>query len=279
MEARKLRIGFVDYLNTTPFYYPIKMGGVEHNWDVEYHIPQKLNSLLAQGGLDVAFVSSIEYLNPSQDYLILPNLSISAKGLVHSVSLFSSLPLEELSGKRIAYSKATKTSFALLSILLNRADIIVKELFVSDSHNWENKAEAFLMIGNEALLQNREGFFVYDLGSLWEKYFFLPFVYSLILVRKEVVEVMYVAINDFYYYLRESLRDTLGRENEGFEHYVEGFLVNPHINSQKYLENFRYDLDEDCEQGLREFFDQYSRLNQESVNKNLEFFTPIDIIV
>ena len=278
MEARKLKVGFVNYLNTAPFYYSLKMGVVEHNWDIQYHIPQKLNFLLAQGSLDIAFVSSIEYLNPSQDYLILPNLSISAKGKVHSVSLFSTLPLEKLNGKRIAYSKATKTSFALLSILLNHVDITPEKLFVVDSDNWEDEAEAFLMIGNEALLQGRRDFFIYDLGSLWEKYFSLPFVYSLILVRKEVVEDMYVAVNDFYYYLRESLKDTLSGENMEFENYVVDSLANPHINSQKYLGNFRYDLDVDCRQGLQEFFNQYLMLNWKFTKKKLEFFTPIDII-
>ena len=51
--------------------------------------PSTLNQMLAAGDLDLGFVSSYEYGVRSQQYRILPDLSISANGSVGSVFLFS----------------------------------------------------------------------------------------------------------------------------------------------------------------------------------------------
>jgi predicted solute-binding protein len=74
---KSLRIGCVKYLNARPLI---------HGWegDVDFDHPSALCNKLAAGKLDVALVSSFEFLrNPI--YRIVDDVSISSNGPVYSV--------------------------------------------------------------------------------------------------------------------------------------------------------------------------------------------------
>jgi len=108
-----LRIGCVKYLNARPLIY---------GWSgtVDFDHPAALCRKLEHGDLDVALVSSLEYLR-RPIYRIVDRISISAHGAVYSVIVAHS---EDLSrAQEIDIDPASETSVALLSCLLDQRDL------------------------------------------------------------------------------------------------------------------------------------------------------------
>jgi len=193
-----LRVGFPNYLNTLPFLYHLpKMNGIELVFDV----PSRLNEKLAVGEINCGLCSSVFYAKHYEDYILIPDISISAVGKVKSVCLFHKVPLSELSGKTIGITPETETSFALLRLVLEKMKEI-KPVYLKLNHSSrglsKEEAQAFfetidgyLAIGNEALelLYNGKFPFVTDLAEVWLEETGYPFVFALLLVRKEVLSL------------------------------------------------------------------------------------------
>ncbi len=168
-----LRVGKVSYANTMPLFYRWK--GFEL---VEGH-PSHLVKLLRKGNIGAGIVSSVEYFFNPDIYWVLPGVSISSRGKVCSVLLLSQKPLREI--RRIKITSASLTSKFLLRYLL-------KEVHCVPFKEVEQKEDAFLSIGDEAMRIRNAYPFVYDLGEEWFRSTSLPFVYALFLVRKEVAK-------------------------------------------------------------------------------------------
>src|SRR3954463_7303401 len=103
-----LRIGCVKYLNARPLIH----GG---EGDVDFDHPSALCNKLAAGKLDVALVSSFEYLrNPL--YRIVDDVSIASDGPVYSVILAHRGELSDI--QEIQLDPASQASVNLLRCLL-----------------------------------------------------------------------------------------------------------------------------------------------------------------
>ena len=210
-----LRIGCVKYVNARPLI---------RGWpdDVEFDHPSALCQRLANGELDVALVSSFEYLrNPL--YRIVDDVSISSHGPVYSVVVAHCG--ESSNVEEIALDPASETSVNLLRCLL--AELGLKARFVSGVlgstglqsatgrirrgepvvsgsppqdgfavANLPDTTRALLLIGDQAIhfRQKHAGEFQFwDLGEQWKKLTGLPFVYALWLIRPEVTDAKSIA--------------------------------------------------------------------------------------
>src|SRR5205809_3320662 len=106
--GRMLRVGCVKYLNARPLI---------RGWQgpVEFDHPSALCAQLARGELDVALVSSFEFLrNPI--YRIVDDVSISSDGPVYSVVVAHREKISDV--KEIELDPAAETSGNLLRCLL-----------------------------------------------------------------------------------------------------------------------------------------------------------------
>ena len=113
-----MRIGCVKYINARPLI---------HGWpgNVDFDHPSALCQRLANRELDVALVSSFEFLrNPI--YRIVDDISISSDGPVYSVFLAHRGPLQDL--RRVALDPASLTSVHLLQVLLREYHGVRPEL-------------------------------------------------------------------------------------------------------------------------------------------------------
>lgn len=188
----KLKIGEIKYANCTPVYTSLKENFDCSGYEFIEGEPSELNALLAKGEIDVSSSSSIEYARHWDEYLIIPDISISSTGDVGSILLFSKSPVEDLGGARIAVSAASATSAVMLKALL-RFRYGKEALFSAikpDLGLMLGGHAAALLIGDEALREGKKaaagtGLYVYDLGRLWQEYAGLPFVYALWMVRKD----------------------------------------------------------------------------------------------
>jgi len=153
--------------------------------------PSALCAQLARGELDVALVSSFEFLrNPI--YRIVDGISISSDGPVYSVVVAH---LGEISAvEEIELDPAAETSGNLVRCLLSELKLWPR--FVATSMSSLPKGTARLLIGDQAIRFRQERaneFQFWDVGEQWKKLVELPFVYALWLVRPEVVDPKSIA--------------------------------------------------------------------------------------
>ncbi len=180
-----LKLGHIIYSNTFPPHAGIITKKVVFPFELVEGIPSALNRLLSTGAIDVSPSSSIEYAAHPGRYLLLPDLSISARTRVRSIILQSRVPIDELAGKTVALTTASATSVVLLRILLERQRSIHPEyvMFEQGREDPFPRADAALFIGDVALKLSlsppERNCYFYDLGALWHEFTGLPSVFAL----------------------------------------------------------------------------------------------------
>ncbi|HEY5674852.1 MAG TPA: menaquinone biosynthesis protein [Malonomonas sp.] len=192
MSSRaRLVLGHIPYLNCVPFFHYLKQEGFQG--ELVSGVPSELNLMLQRGELSASPSSSFEYARNWQDYVLLPGHSISSSGKVHSVLLFSPVPLSELEGQQIAITGESATSINLLRIILREFNGLLHVADAVPECSVEQEVaegRPALLIGDRALrLANAvpKGMRSYDLGELWYQYTGLPFVFALWMIRREAL--------------------------------------------------------------------------------------------
>ena len=233
---KSLRIGCVKYLNARPLI---------RGWpgQVDFDHPSALCKRLASGELNIALVSSFEFLrNPI--YRIVNDVSISSVGPVYSVVVAHS---GDISGiDEIELDPAAETSGNLLRCLLAKLNLAPRFIRTSTSSITDRRAR--LLIGDQAIRfrqNHRDEFHFWDLGEQWNKLADLPFVYALWLIRSEVIEAKRIASR--LRKLRDEnlakIDDLIGEEKD-FEH---------DFCSRYYRENLRFGFGKREREGLKIF--------------------------
>lgn len=273
-----LRIGHIGYANCTPIFHFLK-----NDFDCSRYIflkgvPSRLNKLLLKGELDISPSSSIEFARHDGKYLFLPDLSISSRGKVGSIILFTKVPLERLDGERIAITKASATSSFLLKIIMIEF-LKMKNIFYEDSRGLKDvlkENNAFMLIGDDALkaVQGSPPFdsplgkggsrgvtnselYSYDLGELWHRFTKLPFVFALWLVRAESLRKKRREIEE----LGRRLLSAKERAYRGYRRIAEKAEEREWIEEDMlidYWKKISYDLGDAHLEGLRMFY-RYSK--------------------
>jgi predicted solute-binding protein len=202
---KSVRLGCVKYLNARPLI---------RGWpgSVEFDHPSALCQRLAKGQLDVALVSSFEFLrNPI--YRIVDDVSISSDGPVYSVVVAHRGKFSNV--EQIELDPASETAVNLLRCLLAELGFtprLTNGVLGSAGlqsvtgricrgeppvvRNSPATPRPRLIIGDQAISvrQNHAGEFEFwDLGEQWKKLTRLPFVYALWLIRPEVPDATSIA--------------------------------------------------------------------------------------
>jgi chorismate dehydratase len=235
-DRQSLRIGCVKYLNARPL-----IDGWHGNVVLDH--PSALCAQLARGELDVALVSSFEFLrNPI--YRIVDGISISSDAPVYSVIVAHVGEIHEV--EQIELDPAAETSGNLLRCLLG--ELKMRPRFVATSTSSISKGTARLLIGDQAIRfrqKHANEFRFWDLGEQWKKLVGLPFVYALWLVRPEVVDPKSIA--DRLRALRDQNLSNIGNLIANESEFDCDFC------DRYYREHLRFSFGEREKQGLRAF--------------------------
>ncbi|MFN3505124.1 MAG: menaquinone biosynthetic enzyme MqnA/MqnD family protein [Caldimicrobium sp.] len=243
-EEETLYVGFPNYLNVLPLLYHLKVSP-----KIKLYLlpPSEINSSLIHGTLDLGLASSLFYAKNYSHFILLPDLSISAIGKVKSVILYHNLPLKELHGKTIGITPETETSFGLLRLILEdffnvypHYQVLPKTL-EKNAFKKEPVLAGYLAIGDEALTLQKKGLFLYltDLAEIWLEKTNLPFIFALMLVKRNLNEKKIPLIRDFLttlYFSRAKGLSSLGTIVETCPIDIDKtFALN-------YLQHIEYDL-------------------------------------
>lgn len=251
-----MRAGFVEFVNTAPIMIPWRESGPLEGWDAVEAPPTLLNRLLFEGEIDAGTVSSYEYGLHSGDYLLLPDLGISATGPVGSVILLSRDPLSGLGSGTVSLTPHSATSVNLLRIILGHFMKVHPHYIVgSFSDVSSGKSQAYLAIGDEALRLREfcNDLFITDLADMWHRETGLPFVFAVWAVRRKSWELNPDGVISLWKRLI-SCRQTGEKELSRVARETARLVPMDEKACLSYLEGIEFDLSERKREALLEFF-------------------------
>lgn len=274
----KLRAGKISYLNLLPIFISLEDMQASSRYEFIEGYPSELNRMLREGELDISPSSSIEYLRDKDSYMHLKGHSISSRGAVRSILLFSRIPLDDICKNDIMATHQSETSIAMLRIILQSFYGHDCTLKVTDAPFYEaiEKHSAYMAIGDDALraLHNatvldiekpedchamcsisHQVFYVYDIGELWRLHTGLPSVYALWTYRADLPERKLRLIEDFERDLGEATLRTM-KNLKGIA--LRSGVDIPAEDIVSYWKGITYDLPNDCLEGLN-LFEKYLR--------------------
>lgn len=247
---KSVRLGCVKYLNARP---------LVRGWcgEVEFDHPFALCRRLAQGQLDVALVSSFEFLrNPI--YRIVDDVSIASDGPVYSVVVAHRAEFSKI--EEIELDPASQTAANLLRCLL--AELGLNPRLVPGSSDRAASARARLIIGDQAIRFRQthgDAYQFWDLGEQWKNLTGFPFVYALWLIRPEVPDPEAIAqrlrtirdenLADLPAIVSDAVADLPADEQPVTQQFL----------TRYYNEHLRFDFGTRAKQGLQTFGDLCSK--------------------
>lgn len=184
-----VRIGIVEYLNTTPL-----VEGLADTTGLELvrAVPSRIIDLLRGGRVDIGLVSLIDTARSPEPMAILPVGMIGCDGPTLTVRLLSAVPIDRIT--RVHADTDSHTSVCLAKILLERltgrtprfVDYDAREragegLQGNDADPGGSWPEAVLLIGDKVVTDCPPAVrypHQLDLGDAWHKMTGLPFVYA-----------------------------------------------------------------------------------------------------
>jgi chorismate dehydratase len=234
------RVGCVRYLNAHPLWEGLP-------WPLQFDHPSVLCRRLAAGELDVALVSSFEFLrNPI--YAIVDDVAIAADGAVYSVFVASKTPNDF---EEIELDPASATAVSLLRCLWREQGRQFRE-GAPPANNLSplTNGRARLLIGDQAIRFRQkfgDQYEYLDLGEAWRDRMALPFVFALWLIRPEVENAGFIA---------DQLRQTRDRNLARLDHIVaQQSEFSAEFCTRYYRENLSFQLHDREKAGLRLFGD------------------------
>ncbi|NLB88612.1 MAG: menaquinone biosynthesis protein [Syntrophomonadaceae bacterium] len=258
------KVGQIQFINCFPLYY----GQIEKKFLLDIELirgtPTELNGMLKNNQLHLSSISSVAYAQNWEDYVLMPEISISADGEVKSVNLYSKIPIGELDGKTVALTNLSATSQALLKIIMAEHYKIKPNYFetISDLGTMLDKADAALLIGDDALrtfYEPNDNLYVYDLATLWKEFTGLPMVFAVWAIRKEFAEnhldelrLIKQVFTDSISYSLANIKDVARKASKW------GSFPTEHL--EDYFVTLKYDFNESKQKGLLEYYRQVHKL-------------------
>lgn len=183
-----MKIGRISYINVDPVYYRFDNQPIPDTMQIISRPPAVLNSMLSNAELDISSVSTSAFARHSDQWMILPDLSIACYGKVLSVLLVSRKPLEDLQNHTVFLTEESATAVDLVKLIFSIKGIspVFEKGKVKSPDDINEPAQAGLVIGDAALKHRWENHFehVWDLCEMWNQLTGLPFVFGLWAVRK-----------------------------------------------------------------------------------------------
>lgn len=271
------RMGRISYINCLPFYHRLlenESSGTPP-FEVYEAYPSKINLAVRSGKIHMAPVSSLEYANHRDRYMLFPGIAIGARDFSGSVLLFSKERIENLNHKTIALSRQSLSSATLLKILLKFKYKFSNKFISSNMRPTEmfSKADAALIIGDDALFYKPEEFvYKYDLSELWWNWTERPFCFAVWAVRRDFAE----KCPDEARFFAKELKATAERNLSDIERLLKeslriSFLDADFPKVYGYFFNLNYHLDKSLIEGLELFYRLAYRLGVSPRPKPIEF--------
>jgi chorismate dehydratase len=256
----KINIGQINFINCLPINLPLARLGLLDNLEYEIFdsVPSDLNQKLFCGELDIAPISSYEYLINKDKYQYLDGISISSKKEADSVLFFCDLAFWSNPNKVIHVTNKSATSVNLLKILIKEFYKFDLSQISFEVFDLNQKYQAKLLIGDEALQEDKTQYEeVIDLGAKWFELTCLPMVFGLWTINKSSElfknQELVKEVNERFLELRD----------KGFNEFYPDMIIEAFKKTglsktvlKKYFSNLDYSFSDKHKESL-DFFESY----------------------
>lgn len=171
------QVASVPFLNARPLVWALEQLGEHSPVRVAFDWPSRLPALLESGSAQAVLVSSIDAIS-TPGRKIVGGASISSRGRVRSVRLFSKVPFDQVS--TLALDASSLTSNALARLVLLQMFGCEPTTVHHDPNGTEmlTTNDACILIGDKGLMFEGSGLYELDLGEAWTAMTNLPFVWA-----------------------------------------------------------------------------------------------------
>lgn len=83
-----LKVGALHYTNAYPLFFALQNKIIPNDLRISWGSPVEINDMLNSGAVDVAMISSVDFLNHRFSYILLSDLGIAGTEQIVSVRLF-----------------------------------------------------------------------------------------------------------------------------------------------------------------------------------------------
>jgi chorismate dehydratase len=179
-----VRLGAIGYLNTRPLIAGLE---AETGFELSYGAPSACAAQLREGRVDLGLIPTVEYARSPEPYYIVPEVGIACRGEVLSVKFLFRGELAAV--RRVALDRSSRTSAALLRILLRERHGVVPEFVEAhpDLDGMLAAADGALLIGDLALELEGDRLSQIDLGAEWSAHTGHPFVFAVWAGRRDAL--------------------------------------------------------------------------------------------
>ena len=253
IENPKLRISAISYLNTAPLMWDFEHGDAGRDFEISYTVPSQCAAQLEQGSADIGIIPSAAYATIPH-MAIIAGVAIASKQAVRSILLVSHKPLEEI--RTVALDNSSLTSVALTRILFEKSwgggRTFTSETPVLEAMLSQN--DAALLIGDPALKVDRSRYLTWDLAEEWVHLTGKPFVFAFWAVRQPAMERTSLDLAAIFNDSRDH-----GLESNNLDEIVRTWArrlsLSEHDVREYLSRNIHFQLDDECLEGLRLFYE------------------------
>jgi chorismate dehydratase len=177
MNNKCIRVGMVNYLNTLPLQYGLKLLHEQGIIELQLNYPALIAQALKQGTIDIGLVPIVtkKALPSSQ---LIGGYGIASNGPVASVGLYSQVPINKVENILLDYQ--SNTSIQLVQWLMKHHwQLPVNYLPAGTNYIDEiNGNTAGVIIGDRAMQHKSKFAYEYDLATYWRQHTGKPFVFA-----------------------------------------------------------------------------------------------------
>lgn len=269
-EMKRLRISAISYLNTAPLMWDFEHAQAAAKFDISYTLPSQCAANLKEGSADIGIIPAAAYTSIA-DLLILPGVAIASRQAVRSILLVSKVPLQEI--ETVALDNSSLTSVALTKVLFEKR-WGGKRIFRSDAPDIDGmllEHDAGLLIGDPALRIDRSRYVTYDLAEEWIRLTGKPFVFAFWAVRAAALSASSLDLAAIFQRSRDH-----GLAPENLDQIAREWAPRVGLSEEEvrsYLtENIYYQLDTECLEGMKLFYQYAQECGALSAAPRLRFY-------
>ncbi|WP_248925428.1 menaquinone biosynthesis protein [Paenibacillus hamazuiensis] len=276
-----VRIGQIDYTNVWPVFYYFPLDSFGGGIELVHQVPTGLNEAMARGEIAMGPISSFSYGEHHEDYVLYPDLSVSAFREVKSILLFHREPLERLGHARIALPTTSATSVNLLKIILKKFyghEPVYTYAAPSLSEMMESN-DAALLIGDDAIKASwaDHGYAVTDLGAEWQRHTGHWMTFAVWAIRKATLQQQSELIGRIHEAFVESKRKSLA-DPAGMIAQAITRIGGTSAYWQSYFSNLCYDFGPAQWKGLAAYYRHASELGLLPEQAPLQIWTKDSVV-
>ncbi len=247
---KKIKVSVVSYLNSKPFIYGLQHSGILNEIDLSLDIPSVCAQKLMDNEADIGLIP-VAVIPLLKEKYIISDYCIGAIGKVHSVILYTEVPLEKI--EKIILDYQSRTSVQLVQVLAKHYWKI-NPLFEAGDLDYETKitnTTAAVIIGDRTFELVGKYKYEYDLAEEWNKFTHLPFVFACWVANKNISPAFSLKFNQALQLGMENKDKLIAElENTGMYPFDLRLYLNKCIS---------FELDHQKKQGLELFLSYLSK--------------------